>query len=272
MASGRSRAASERTWTVGRRAPATAAVALLLAAAACGKHPDPPPPAATPVPLVKPAPPTPIETKKEELGGTEWGPEWDKIVEQALSPAMLSPQVPRDVRRFCPRFYQMAELDKRSFWAYFFQALAGAEAGLEPTTRVQHPEVDAKDDVTGRLVRSEGLLQLTYEDQERYGCDFNWEKDRTLAAHDPAKTILQPKNNLECGVKILERQIIAQHKPLLASTGYWATLRPGGISYRVFAKQMTNVPAACGPRRHPPPRVSPKSKETQEEARTVRPQ
>ena len=29
----------------------------------------------------------------------------------------------------------------------------------------------------------------------------------SLKSDDPAKTILQPKNNLECGVKILENQV-----------------------------------------------------------------
>ena len=106
--------------------------------------------------------------------------------------------------------------------------------------------VAVKDAVSGRAVRSEGLLQLTYEDQTRYGCDFDWDADKGLKADDPAKTILQPKNNLECGVKILDKQIIEERKPLLSRSGYWSTLRPGTVSYRVFAKQMTNVPAACG--------------------------
>src|SRR5271157_1371599 len=65
-------------------------------------------------------------------------------------------------------------------------------------------------------------------------CKWN----RTLKANDPAKTILQPKNNLECGVKILVNQTIVQHKPLLTRSGYWSTLQPDGPSYRVFAKQM----------------------------------
>ena len=94
--------------------------------------------------------------------------------------------------------------------------------------------------------RTEGLLQLTYADETRYGCDFNWKSDRTLKANDPAKTILQPKNNLECGVKILNNQIVVKHKPLLSRSSYWSTLQPGRPSYRVFAKQMTNPPAACG--------------------------
>ena len=153
----------------------------------------------------KPAPPTPIDEKKVELGGTPWNPQWDQIIEKALPSEMLSSQVPHGVRRFCPRFYEMAETDKRTFWAYFFQALAGAEAGLNPNTNVRHtkPEGATRDEVSGTAVRSEGLLQLAYADQKRYGCDFNWQLDRRLKAHDPAKTILQPKNNLECGVKIL---------------------------------------------------------------------
>jgi hypothetical protein len=196
----------------------------------------------------KPAPPTPIDEKKVELGGTPWNPQWDQIIEKALPPEMLSSQVPHDVRRFCPRFYEMGETDKRAFWAYFFQALAGAEAGLNPNTSVRHtePEIAKPDKVSGMAMRSEGLLQLAYADQKRYGCDFNWQVDRALKPNDPAKTILQPKNNLECGVKILVNQIIVQHKPLLTRSGYWSTLQPDGPSYRVFAKQMTNPPAACG--------------------------
>jgi hypothetical protein len=214
--------------------------------AGCQRHEEPV--AAAPVVPMKPAPATPIDEKRAELGGAMWEPQWDAIVEQAVPGEMLSTQVPKDVRRFCPKFYEMSEVDKRAFWAYFFQALAGAEAGLKPTSRVRHtePEVAVTDSVTGRAVRSEGLLQLTYEDEKRYGCDFDWSADKQMKADDPAKTILQPKNNLECGVKILDKQIIDQHKRLLSGSGYWSTLRPGGESYRVFAKQMTNVPTACG--------------------------
>lgn len=227
----------------------TLAVALTLLASGCAKHEKPRPP--TPVKTVKamkPAPPTPIALKKVELGQDTWDPAWDKIVEEAIPTSMLSSRVPHDVRRFCPRFYGMGLADKRAFWAYFFQALAGAEAGLDPTTRVRHtePEVAVRDAVTGRMVRSQGLLQLTYEDQRRYGCDFNWKTDRKLKADDPVKTILQPKNNLECGVKILTRQIIERHKPLFSNSGYWSTLRLGNPDHRMFAKQMVNPPAACG--------------------------
>ena len=236
----------------------TALTAALLLVAGCNRATSNAP-ARPAQPVIKAAPPTPIAAKKEELGMPAWNHDWDRVVEQALPPQLLSSRVARDVRPFCPRFNSMAEADRRAYWAYFFQALAGAEAGLQPTTNVQHtePEIAVKDDVTRRMVRSEGLLQLTYMDAKRYGCNFDWEKDRRLAEKDPAKTILQPENNLQCGVRILFNQLIVQHKPLLSRTSYWSTLQPARPSYRVFAAQMTNVPSACktapAPGENPPP-------------------
>lgn len=216
----------------------------------CAKHADEQQEKATqpPQPAMKAAPATPIAEKKQQLGGSTWNPEWDRMIEGALPADMLSAQAAKAVRSYCPHFAQEPEADKRAFWAYVFQALAGAEAGFNPKADVDHTlaAVAKKDAVSGRSTRQEGLLQLTYEDSKRYGCDFDWEHDKSLPVKDPAKTILQPKNNLLCGVKIMESQIIEQRKPLLVKSSYWSTLRPGTASYRVFSKQMTHVPEACG--------------------------
>ena len=126
--------------------------------------------------------------KKVELGGRSWNPQWDLIIENALPPEMLSSQVPQGVRRFCPRFYEMGATDKRTFWAYFFQALAGAEAGLNPNTSVRHTEPEGT-----MAMRSEGLLQLAYADRKRYGCVFqlangpNSESERSRQKYSPAE-------------------------------------------------------------------------------------
>lgn len=199
-------------------------------------------------PELKPAPSTPIAEEKAKLGDDEtWRPEWDATIERALPAELLKPKMGRTVQQFCPRFRSMSEPDRRAFWAYFFQALSGAEAGLKPTSNVRHtePQVAVTDHVSHRMVRSEGLLQLTYEDSKRYGCDFDWSADRDLPEHDPGKTILQPENNLLCGVNILENQLIVHKKPLITTSSYWSTLRPGWPGYKVFLKQMANVPAAC---------------------------
>ena len=156
--------------------------------------------------------------EERRAGTTNMGPAvGSKLWREALSPEMLSPRMARGVRSFCPRFAAMSDADKRAFWAYTFQALAGAEAGLKPTTDVRHtePEVAVQDTVTKRMVRSEGLLQLTYMDATRYGCDFDWQQDKSLPEKDPAKTILQPSNNLLCGVKILGKPDDHSQEPLL---------------------------------------------------------
>lgn len=206
-------------------------------------------PAAPAQPETKPAPQTPIAVQKAELGDDNtWNPEWDQLIEQALPSDLLSPAREGEVKSLCPRFKELADADKRAFWAYFFQALAGAEAGLKPTATVRHkdPEVAVIDPVTKHVARQEGLLQLAYMDSERYGCNFDWEKDKDLPAHDPAKTILQPENNLLCGIKILDNQLIALNKPVLSKSSYWVTLRPGTYSFQLFFKQMANEPEACG--------------------------
>jgi hypothetical protein len=224
-----------------------------LALTSCSKHEQPQPQhqaisTAPKAPAMKPAPPTPIDVKRAELGGPMWDPAWDKIIELAIPPELLSASMGHDVRQFCPRFPAISEADKRAFWAYFFQALAGAEGGLKTNVVAHHsqPAMQVKDSVAGTIGRTQGLLQLTYEDIKRYGCDFDFEADRHLRVTDPDRTILRPKNNLECGIKILQQELVGQHKPLLSRTQYWSTLQPGTVSYRVFAKQMTNVPAACG--------------------------
>lgn len=206
------------------------------------------PPAQPMKPELKPAPPTPIAEKKEELGEPSWEPKWDTIVQESLPGDLLtSSRVVADLRYICPRYRILSEADKRAYWAYFFQALAGAEAGLKPTADVRHtePEVAVVDTVTKRMVRSEGLLQLTYMDSERYGCDFDWNSDKHLPEKDPNRTILQPKNNLLCGIKILDNQLIAQGKPLFSSTSYWETLQPGKPGYRIFREQLANLPLVC---------------------------
>lgn len=222
------------------------------------REPSRAPAAAKAVPLagpeLKPAPSTPIAEEKAKLGDDEtWRPEWDATIEMALPRELLEPKMGRTVQQFCPHFRSMSEPDRRAFWAYFFQALSAAEAGLKPTSNVQHtePQVAVTDLVSHRTVRSEGLLQLTYEDSRRYGCAFDWSADKHLEEHDPNKTILQPENNLLCGVNILENQVVVHRRPLITKSSYWSTLRPDWPGYKTFLKQMANVPSACEIRRTP---------------------
>ena len=86
------------------------------------------------------------------------------------------------------------------------------------------------DRTTKTFYLSEGLLQLSYSDKQYYGCDFDWEKDRYKNADDHSKTIFDPYKNLECGVKILERQL-TKYGTLYYNKSYWAVLRPNRSSH-----------------------------------------
>ncbi len=222
--------------------------ALLVALALCDGQTDPKDPPADPEPVTKPVPPTPIAVQKAQLNEETWNPAWTRMIERALPRRLLSRRHSTAVADLCPRYRELDRTDRRAFWAYFFQALAGAEAGLKPTADVRHsdPAVAVLDPVTGRIVRQQGLLQLAYWDSRRYGCDFDWARDRLLPEHDPDKSILRPRNNLLCGIRIIENQIVNQHKPLMTDSSYWVTLQPDHVSSRMFLKQMANEPAFCG--------------------------
>ncbi|HEY1578774.1 MAG TPA: hypothetical protein VGF82_17025 [Terracidiphilus sp.] len=233
--------------------PRLLALTLLasFALSACTRSPTQAPPqqsTTAPQPVTKPTPPTPIAEKKAELGNPNtWDPSWDALIEKSLPPELLSAQAAHAVRSYCPRFAQLSDTDKRAFWAYTFQAIAAAEAGLDPTSNVHHTAapVNKVDPETHRLSRQEGLLQLKYEDAQRYNCSFDYTADRHLSEHDANRTILQPQRNLACGLNIMQDQIITKGHPLVTRASYWATLQPGTRGYHVFAKQMVNVPGDC---------------------------
>lgn len=225
---------------------------LILTACSRPAQTSAPPQTPAPQPQTKPTPPTPIAEKKAELGNPNtWDPAWDALIEKSVPDDLLSAHAAHAVRAYCPRFAQLSDTDKRVFWAYTFQAIAAAEAGLDATANVHHTDaaVNKVDPESHHLSRQAGLLQLKYEDAQRYNCPFDYAADRALPEHDPNRTILQPQRNLACGLNIMQNQIITQGKPLATRTSYWATLQPGTAGYRVFAKQMTNVPADC--RLHP---------------------
>jgi len=232
----------------------TLTLGSVLILTSCGRSTQTTTPAPTPQqqPQTKPTPPTPIAEKKAELNNPNtWNPAWDAFIEKSVPPELLSAQAARAVRPYCPRFAELSDTDKRAFWAYIFQALAGAEAGLDATSSVHHTDaaVNKVDPETHHLSRQAGLLQLKYEDAQRYNCPFDYDADRHLPEHDPNRTILQPQRNLACGLNIMQNQIIAKGRPLISSTSYWATLQPGTAGYRVFRKQMINAPADCRPPR-----------------------
>jgi hypothetical protein len=155
--------------------------------------------------------------------------EWSKIIYSVIEneePEMLGQNAIKDIHVFCPTFERLTDAERLSFWGHFFAALSSHESSWDPTTRSIETS-QGIDPVTQRQVVSEGLLQLSYQDEKsfRLDCGFNWERDQNLAAKDPRKTILNPLLNLKCGVKIMARRL-KDDKALTKESGvYWAPLK-----------------------------------------------
>ncbi len=191
---------------------------------------------------------TPFAIRNRAKPNNHWKEEWSHLVREAIPSGMLSDQVPADVKDVCPKFFSMTEWQKREFWAYFLQAMSVAESALNPATRFREVGIPGNDGVTGKPIWSEGLLQLSYQDAKYYSCNFDWSVDRNLSDTDKRKTIFDGRRNLECGVNILNRQIIVRKNPLFPPKHwYWAVLtkKTGNAGYTRLMAEMKNIPAFC---------------------------
>lgn len=144
-----------------------------------------------------------------------------------------------DIKTFCPKYLTMTRNQKINFWVYLASGIVKYESDFSPTSRYQETTLGT-DAVTGLPVWSEGLMQLSYQDQDSYSfCnEFNWSVDKKLSPKDPSKTILDPYKNLRCGIRILNTQV-ANHD-MIAYRGYWSTLFPTSSalsSIRALANQ-----------------------------------
>lgn len=77
----------------------------------------------------------------------------------------------------------------------------------------------------GRPYMSEGLFQLSVTDELFYKCNFKYWEDAKKKFNDKSRAIFNPKNQFDCAVKILDRQLMKYGK-LYYNKSYWAVLRP----------------------------------------------
>ena len=97
-----------------------------------------------------------------------------------------------DLRDFCP-IPAMGENDMTNFFVYLISSVAELESNFDPATQYRESTIL---DSQGRPVISRGLLQLSLESANGYGCGFLHATD----LHDPER-------NLSCGIRILARWI-----------------------------------------------------------------
>lgn len=173
---------------------------------------------------------TPLVKALWEPSRPEEGAKWSAFaygVVEGYAPALMAGT--KDVADFCPNYSALSAEQKTSFWVYLVSAITKYESAFDPTSRMKEVGLGV-DPVTKKQVYSEGLLQLSYQDALNYPfcSEFNWSKDKLLAARDPKKTILDPYKNLQCGIRILNK--LAAKKRLISFSGghYWSTLTPSG--------------------------------------------
>ncbi|MBU6375448.1 MAG: transglycosylase SLT domain-containing protein [Bdellovibrionales bacterium] len=130
---------------------------------------------------------------------------------------VLTQSAPQDINEFCPIYPSLRDDEKREFWVYFISTIAELESSHRPALFYQESFRDS----SGQLVVSRGLLQMSLQSANAYGCGFKTSAD----LHDPFQ-------NLSCGIKILSRwigrdgRITGQgSKGWMGGGRYWSVLR-----------------------------------------------
>ena len=142
-----------------------------------------------------------------------------------------------DTPDFCRNYKALDRDQKITVWTQIFAGISYWETGWDPLNRtLEGPDLD---EITGEKPVSEGLLQLSYADMNNYQdletgasyCTFTWDKDRILPVSDIHRSILNPYNNLYCGIRIMADSIVSNHskdgKKRVVYNGYWSTLGAG---------------------------------------------
>jgi len=151
-----------------------------------------------------------------------------------------------DMEQFCPNYHKLDRDQRVNVWGELFSLLAFYESGWNP--HADYTEITLGiDRVTGQRVVSSGLLQLSYGDKLwAKWCPFDWEGDLTIKSF--ATSIHNPKNNLQCGIGIMARQIRKTGKITLDKGVYWAALRSGSERAKVgsIATKLQGALKFCG--------------------------
>lgn len=175
--------------------------------------------------------------------------EWSKMIYSIIENeehSLLETNAARDIENFCPRYNDLNDSQRLNFWGQFFVALAYPESGWNPLSQMVEKGAQKADPVTGRPVKSEGLLQLSYQDEKSYriDCGFNWGIDRYLSDNDGRRTILHPFLNLRCGIKIMAIQLKKRGLIQVKDKYYWHVLKINGRSEEKI-KNMTRSLEIC---------------------------
>jgi hypothetical protein len=133
-----------------------------------------------------------------------------------------------DAKQFCKNYDKLDKNGRKEFWVAMFASIAVDESALDPSNKYRENFLDSN----GKRVVSRGLLQISYESANDYGCGIKAPND----LHDPAQ-------NLRCGVKIFDHWVerdgtVADYwdKHWRGGARYWAVLRKPKLKAAVKAR------------------------------------
>lgn len=157
---------------------------------------------------------------------------WSDFLTAHMKSNLKIYETAKDVQVFCPKFSKLNEDQKTKALSELVVGMIYFESGYKPTSYMVETTMSV-DKVTGVQVKSEGLLQLSYQDIPNYGallkgCGIDWAKDKGLAQTDPKKTIFNPIINLNCGLLILTNQVKNKQAIALEKGVYWAVIKLNG--------------------------------------------
>ncbi|KYG69215.1 hypothetical protein AZI87_08385 [Bdellovibrio bacteriovorus] len=182
-------------------------------------------------PTTPTTPTTPTEPTTPPTSGSDVTPSWeaknsagktwtahvnnelDRLGEDMLD------VIPADASTFCPNYKNLTYAQRKQYWTHFMSNMVRFESNYNTNTSY----TEAFNDSQGRRVVSRGLLQISIESGNAYGCNFKSTKD----LHDPLQ-------NLSCGIRILNRWVGRDGRIAGKVSGswrggarYWAVLRAG---------------------------------------------
>ncbi|WP_413587343.1 hypothetical protein [Bdellovibrio sp. HCB274] len=189
--------------------------------------PDPSP-TPSPTPSVEPSPsPSP--------GGLAVAPIWEAAkTDGKLWTAHVMTQlevlgedlldvIPADGTTFCPKYNSLTREQRKNFWVYLMSQMTKYESNFSTTMNY----TENFNDGSGNNVISAGLLQLSVESGNAYGCALK----KTTDLHNPY-------TNLSCGIRILNRWMGRDARIAGQVSGswrggarYWSVLRSSNSPY-----------------------------------------
>lgn len=159
---------------------------------------------------------------------------WTTITLNAIRKDFEKFDKAQDIKEFCNNYEYLEKGNKILAWGELISAISFYESSWNPEAFLEEPTLGI-DAVTGKKVRSQGLMQISYGDTK-------WARWCNLKNGG----ITNPKNNLECAIGILANQIDKHEHILLGRGAYWSVIKNGSRYNKIEGiKSMVNSLEIC---------------------------